>query len=395
MNENTDIPKEESTERQDTISESDVKALYDMSKPTKGSVSDIYKNALENTEGADIPSGLGEEEVLREVIADEFGNVRIQDGRVEIDGLGTFEMDKLLSEEEVQTLKETTIVDDDTAKKVLGEYCNTEESMMEFMELIRKFRNNEIKRRDMFHSLPASVRSAMMKEIPENNDLTKDDLNMLAEKLLSDVVAELVMDQSYIELDKEIAKFSDMSLTDMYMVESYEQSIQDFNKALEEEKAKEEPDEVRLRNIEGVIFALENSLTFNHLIEAVKNDLPASRRLRPSKCKWHIGEFERRYADSKFLIKSPKLALSTLVRVFGEEFGEETVQKFVVLFCKYSEELIPDNVADHAIMYYTIRNITLLDFLSEDTEFRDKIEAGIRATLTLIKNKENQNADRN
>ena len=74
-----------------------------------------------------------------------------------------------------------------------------------------------------------------------------------------------------------------------------------------------------------------------------------------------------KYENSSYNIYNLDLCRPILVRNLGIDV--KYADLFLITFCKYCQNMKPDNVTDHAFMYYTIYNIVLVDMnRSENTK---------------------------
>ena len=78
-------------------------------------------------------------------------------------------------------------------------------------------------------------------------------------------------------------------------------------------------------------------------------------------------------------------------RLDSEKYSEEDIMKFVALFLRVTLNYSPDNIPEHVFMYYTIRNINLLDILNEESEKYKEIISNIEDVINIIKEEEIKN----
>lgn len=104
-----------------------------------------------------------------------------------------------------------------------------------------------------------------------------------------------------------------------------------------------------------------------------------------------FSEFERKYEDSKYTIKSINNALSILFRHVNCRYTEMSIKAFFVIFCKYVQNMKPINVDEHTFMYYFIDNIVSLDMYNnndpDDKKFYNDLIKNIEKFLQVITDK--------
>lgn len=107
-----------------------------------------------------------------------------------------------------------------------------------------------------------------------------------------------------------------------------------------------------------------------------------------------IREFETKYEKSTFTIRDINHAIDILPRHINARYNEQDVKALIAVFCKYTQNMTPSNVADHTFMYYFINNILSLDIPVTDKDaiaYNEKFIENINHMLGLIKEKMNNN----
>ena len=80
-----------------------------------------------------------------------------------------------------------------------------------------------------------------------------------------------------------------------------------------------------------------------------------------------------------------------LQRKLSEKYTEEDIMKFVALFLRTTLNYSPNNISEHVFMYYTIRDINLLDILNVESETYKKTINNIEEVIDIIKEEEIKN----
>ncbi|MDD3121918.1 MAG: hypothetical protein PHC62_00215 [Candidatus Izemoplasmatales bacterium] len=100
-----------------------------------------------------------------------------------------------------------------------------------------------------------------------------------------------------------------------------------------------------------------------------------------------------KYNSTKMIINNLYDIFPVLVSEFGEEYEEDYIKEFVIVFTKYSMNMSPDKVDEHVFMYYFIKNILGLKYYNHEDEeevtFYDKVRNHIRLFLNEIVMKHN------
>lgn len=78
-------------------------------------------------------------------------------------------------------------------------------------------------------------------------------------------------------------------------------------------------------------------------------------------------------------------------RLDPEKYSEDDIMKFTALFLRVTLNYSPDNIPEHVFMYYTIRNINLLDILNVESENYKKIISNVEEVINIIKEEEAKN----
>ena len=105
--------------------------------------------------------------------------------------------------------------------------------------------------------------------------------------------------------------------------------------------------------------------------------------------------FTRKYENHRYNISDIRPCPMILSRHLIDVPQEDLV-KFCLCFCKYIQNMSPDNIVDHTFMYYFIRNIYLLDSLNprgglyeslqgKEKEFYDSFVSAIRIAINNMK----------
>ena len=108
-------------------------------------------------------------------------------------------------------------------------------------------------------------------------------------------------------------------------------------------------------------------------------ELMLSTYLNTGKCKvkkydiediqrWYDG-FNHKYENSKWIIRDISMVEPILRRRLDEEkYTINDIRAFLLVFCKYTMNMKPSDIAEHTFMYYFIMNIINLDVFDSNNE---------------------------
>lgn len=244
---------------------------------------------------------------------------------------------------------------------------------------------------DAYDIMPESVKS-----IIDNNHLMIPDKskNELANDFLRFLKQSIITKPVYTDLQQIAAK------QDPEVLAKYMDTIRDVmeNKMLED--AANETDKNKAKKLRDCSKAFTSSYTYDFIIDYIQNKrVPMKikgKRLTLIKELEHdldyyrtiCARFSAKYTNSKFTINDITSILPILNRKLPiEEFDSDDNAMFVILLCKIFASKKVNNIVDHTLMYYTLKNIVSLDMMNEEeTEFGKTIIQNLTDTIKFIKN---------
>jgi len=196
-----------------------------------------------------------------------------------------------------------------------------------------------------------------------------------AKDLIKYILDSLLMDQTFVDTIDAIN--AELSKTFNYADVATEELHEKINKFLEkaDEIEKENPNKAKLYR------DIVNSYNDSYELKYVKNVFKTNGFIRKKLKKWAdnnynriVSDFNYKYKDSKFIIKNINLVYNTLSNILDKSIDRKYIKQFVILIAKAYQNLSPDNISEHILMYYTITNITGLSFSTDNENIKQRRE---------------------
>lgn len=313
------------------------------------------------------------------------------------------EASKDMDDEEEMDPEILKLINDDSVEEVNFESSSPEEreklakeaamnmfdlsdtEVVEFMKIISQYKNN--KEMNVYKELPDAVKQKI--KMLAGTNVKPNQLNQFSKLILDEFCTELEMDQEYNDLMSSIEKeFNIPSIVDMYS-EHVRETMEDNLISIADKIESEDPEKAKA--LREVSKAFTESYTYDSLIDSYDYSRQIRKALKhPESLKRCCDNFDFiTKGKSKFTLQNPINAFNTLrnVFLFDDNITEEDIAKFIILFCKTCEYRINvRGLADIAYMYYFVRNITSIDFSSENkTEFTNTIISNVVKVIDFIK----------
>ena len=139
----------------------------------------------------------------------------------------------------------------------------------------------------------------------------------------------------------------------------------------------------------GVSEAFKQSQSLELMYEAYKKGMKI-RKIDVEKLDKAIRNFEMKYEKSKFTIRDLRQVPDVLRRHVSPSYTDKVIDTFVAVFCKYTDNMKPENVDEHTFIYYFIDNILSLNVpatTQDDKDFNDNLIKSINRFLNEIKSR--------
>lgn len=269
------------------------------------------------------------------------------------------ELDDIISGEDEVKLSELT---EENMVESLKSMDYKDEEVIAIMNILRKdMEGIEVTYDELPMVLKRMVNSLRgLEESKSTKNVTKDVIKYIRNQLQ--------LDQEYIDFMEVLKK--EMKLPSIMSMFSEENDELMTTKMREKADSLEETDPEKaklMREISNAYEDAKNFVTINRIID--NNEKPAKKLQREIKrFNKYIRDFNYKYnhISNKFTIDSLNLAQKILVR--HTSCTPDKAIMFLILFCRISMNMDPNNVVDHTFMYYTLKAITTLDAFEKDDE---------------------------
>lgn len=266
-----------------------------------------------------------------------------------------------------------------------SDYKISDEAIMQLIKVMNRYRDGE--KINIYNEYPQEIKDIIDKyminhgygidQSPKTNRIRK----FFAKQILDEYIS--IIDKSKSNKSFTIALESMWQDTNTDLLDFYkdypEKSDQYLNSMMNGE---DNVDKKILMNM--VLKSIYDSYSLQRMITSPKKiKIKSFEYEKPEKV---FREIESKYRDKhKYNITALRVAYQVLSRY--DKNKDEALQ-FLILFCKFCASYNPENVAEHAFMYYTINNITLLDVakVKEDNDYISSFLSNIhQATTHLLK----------
>lgn len=269
---------------------------------------------------------------------------------------------------------------------IMKEANFSDQEVIDLLNLIEEYELDP--KADIYNRMP----SFMKKSVDElfyggEGQITKKEICKI---IMDNFIKEIKMDQAFLDINTAIKNELKLpSLTELYseyVKENFEEKL------IEIANEVKESDPEKAETLENISRIYKTTYTFEELIEGLNNRKVRQYIRETKKYNKMCNDFNRKYEKSLFKITSVKLCLPVLKRCLPD-IEEDYLKKFIMLFCKVSENKNPSDINDHVFMYYTIQNIRLLHHDENDetkrSEMYNTVTENIIKVIDLIKEKEN------
>lgn len=294
------------------------------------------------------------------------------------------EIEKIYSETDINTMFDDLLngnsdISEERFADVLGDSFMKDHGLAEFndmagfMQVLNSFIKGELKS-DFYKALPESLQLEIKRSIPPVA-LTRKESNRILEGAAKTFLEDI--SKSYFEratdttdLDNiigSIYKAQEELSTGMKQVESSIHVVK-FNNIMKlfkdrREKLVEAGEDEKVKIIDDVFLGpLTETLELNRFREFCKTVRIKKYDLeRPDKV---FRTFNTRYMNNNKNIYNIANCPAVLKdQLKGREDPETDAYKICLAFCKYAQNMSPENDADHTFMYYFIKNILVLNLI--------------------------------
>lgn len=264
--------------------------------------------------------------------------------------------------------------------------------------LDRKNNNGIITYNDLPESLKKQVDETVRKEVIMGWHVSHINRakNMIANEIIEKLFTNILQDNiesATLDLETSIKNLVSKEYSDINDSQ-HKQHIAIYTQKmieLADTKYKDDPEK------KALLYAVSNGYKQAHSLSDMYNAYSKGGKIKIKKIdieKLHklIRDFELKYEKSKFTIRDMSYAVDILVRHVNSRFSVDTIKAFIAVFCKYTNNMKPSNVAEHTFMYYFINNILTLDIPTTDedvTKYNNEFIENVNHFLNLIDSKLN------
>ena len=334
-----------------------------------------YKGIPENTEDNPYPYNLINKEVIETQQYVSVDPVTGVETKINSPELST----KSLTEE----LENTNIeLDPEMGKDSLKGFGLSDEEAMKVFDIISRYKAGE--KFNIYHELPEKIQN-IVRGLNGNNMAT---INATARDLLNHFINEIESDKAFVDLQVSISnELKQINISQMYNDELKQNMEVELPKKADELEAAGEIEKANTLRVISETFI--DSYTLKTVLHELNNNQSIRKKIRKdlSRYKRFVNEFNYKYLKSKFKIKDIKLLEKVLPEVLKNEgITVDDVKKFIIVICKVTKNMSPENIIEHTFMYYTIQNLLMLQYVDLDvSEFGKQIYDNVVQAIKLMK----------
>ena len=282
-------------------------------------------------------------------------------------------------------------------RSILFNMCSIEDISDEAITGLVEIVNRKLKGEDfnIYKAFPEDIKGIVDKYLASagavgNSNQVKQFRNMISESLITEFITNISLDKAQNDFNKEVEELFTKGSTQLaesivgYTAER-NKAYRDYAKTIEDEDKKEKINNILDQIDEG--YNLSTLKEFAKKCKIKKFDLE-----KPGKI---FESFHHKYVDSPYNIYSIEVVRPILYRNLNaneEEFTAKDIDAFFIAFCKQTMNMKPEEVLEHAYMYYVIYNITLMDMnKGESKDVSEKFAENIKEVIYNLRSRNNYN----
>lgn len=252
----------------------------------------------------------------------------------------------------------------EVGKETFNSMGLNDEDAVSLLKIVTRVRNGE--KFSIYNELPQSAKRMCFALAGTTDRRT---LNTVAKDLINNFINQIVHDQEYIDFQESLEK--ELKLPGMVdMFSEYETNIME-TELLKKAEALEEKNPKAAQKLRNIADIHADAISLSTLKELATNGGKLTKRLdrEVNRFNNHCRDFNYKYENSKFKINDISLIAKSLDRLIPETYTGNDIKKFIIFFCRVCINMSPDNVVEHAFMYYTIKTLLSLEYLQQDNKF--------------------------
>ena len=305
---------------------------------------------------------------MNKIVSDQYANEgAIKVGITDIDNIDNLKAD-MDNEENRDTLKDFGVKDED---------------MLTIFQLVRDY--NAGKTSNMYSRLPATFKMQCGSVCPTRQ---LKDLNFAAKEFVKELAFQLNVNKEFLDIQTSLSEELDkLDIGAAYT--DYNNKRMDKLQIIADQH-KEAGDMDKYQKIMDIKEPYDDAISFVRLKEAAKT----IRRLDKLVKRYdrNCEDFNYKYTHNtqyNFSITNVKsIGLCLKRHLPGDKYTEDDVMKFVMLFCRLCLNYNSEDIRDHVFMYFTIKEINLLDvYLQDKQEYKDIITK-VEEVISIIRETE-------
>lgn len=283
--------------------------------------------------------------------------------RIENDEI-VFDQTPITEKEMIEYISNSKSVEHNFLSEISEETDLQPESVKKLLDIVNRRLNKE--EFNVYKEFPEEIQNMVNRYIinggiPLFSKEGKQFRNMLSEQLISEFITNINMDRIKNDFSKEIEDLFEKGSNEL--ADSIIGYTSERNQAYREHAEKMEDIEKR-EKVLNILDQIDAAYSLNDLKEFSKKCKIKSIELEKPVNKVY-SSFLSKYKDSPYNIYDINMARPILFRNLNdsidEEFRDKDIDAFLICFCKQCDNMTPNNVIDHAYMYYVIYNIVLTD----------------------------------
>lgn len=248
-----------------------------------------------------------------------------------------------------------------------------------------------------YNALPESIKLEIDKLISGSNigyATQREARNYVAEGLLDAIVSNSLANSVSVDFSKALENtYKEMwdETKDTFSQYNNDQREMFTKHILDKAEEVKDTDPKKYKLYMSCYENFKEAYTFEKMMEMYKSGIRI-KKIELEKFKRTCNDWINKYKDSKMIINNIydiyPLLTSYLVAK-GYDYTETHVKIFMIVFMRYTEKMSPDNVDEHILMYYFIKNILSIKYHNDTDEkenafYKEVLENVVKA-LDIIK----------
>lgn len=241
------------------------------------------------------------------------------------------------------------------------EFEISDESVLQLLEVINRMKAKEDF--NIYAALPSEVKAMIDKYLRANGMAgysvqANTARNTICKSLMEEFINTVSMEKTVNDFNKEMETlFNSVGKEFSTIYKDYDQERDNYLQSLLSKVPEDDPKRAKLINVMDAIndayhlTAVKNYVANSKPFKSIEIEKPQSRV---------FSGFEGKYANSDHNIYPLKLVVDILNKYNPTEVKDGNTL-FAIAFAKTCQNYSPEDVAQHAFMYYTVYNIILLD----------------------------------